>query len=297
MLSSEISREISRRDPLTAALIRKARDGVPAASVGNVIAEGAGWRVLDIVCTAGPRDRPFEERHAWMSISMVLAGSFNYRSDRGYSLMSPGALLLGSAGRNFECSHQHGKGDRCISFQFNPDFFAGLARDAGASRATLRSDRIPPLRALAPITARIATAAYRGAEFEEIGLKLAAAVIRIDSACDGPNRAPGDRGGIVDVIRYLEAHLGQSHPLADLASIAGLSRFHFLRTFKRVTGVTPHQWLLRARLREAARRLASSREPITGIALTVGFDDLSNFIRSFRAEFGISPRGYRAASS
>ena len=97
-------------------------------------------------------------------------------------------------------------------------------------------------------------------------------------------------------MRHLETRFEEPHTLANLASIAGLSRYHFLRTFKRVTGITPHQWILRARLREAARRIVSSREPITEIALEVGFEDLSNFIRSFRTEFGISPRRYRAAS-
>jgi AraC-like DNA-binding protein len=81
-----------------------------------------------------------------------------------------------------------------------------------------------------------------------------------------------------------------------MARIAGLSRYHFLRTFKAVTGITPHQWLLRARLRDAARRLATSRDPVTEIALDVGFEDLSNFIRSFRSEFGVSPSRYRATA-
>ena len=58
--------------------------------------------------------------------------------------------------------------------------------------------------------------------------------------------------------------------------------------------MTPHQWLLRTRLREAAQRLATSRAPVTQVALDVGFDDLSNFIRSFRAEFGVPPSRYRA---
>jgi len=93
----------------------------------------------------------------------------------------------------------------------------------------------------------------------------------------------------------MEARPDEPHTLANLASLAGLSRYHFLRTFKRVTGITPHQWILRARLREAARRIATSREPITEIALDTGFEDLSNFIRSFRAEFGISPRKYRVS--
>jgi len=78
--------------------------------------------------------------------------------------------------------------------------------------------------------------------------------------------------------------------------VAGISRYHFLRTFKLVTGVTPDQWLLRSRLRDAARRLATARDPITAVALDVGFRDLSNFVRTFRAEFGVSPGRDRAGA-
>ena len=278
--------------------MRKERDGAPGGSFGKLVAEGDGWRVLDIVCTAGPRDRPFEERHAWTSISMVMAGSFNYRSDRGCVADVAGRAAARQRRTQLRmfASAWRGRSMRLVSIQ--PGFVRRASRVMRVLPAPRFShDRIPPLRALAPITARIATAIDRGAHFEEIGLELAGAVIQIDSdlRCSRTaRRATAAR--IADVIRHLEAHLDQPHPLADLASIAGLSRYHFLRTFRRVTGVTPHQWILRARLREAARRLASSGEPITEIALDVGFEDLSNFIRSFRAEFGISPRGYRAAS-
>ena len=105
-----------------------------------------------------------------------------------------------------------------------------------------------------------------------------------------------DAAPIVRVLRELETRTDEPQTLAELARIAGLSRYHFLRTFKAMTGVTPHQWLLRARLRDAAERLATTREPITEIALEVGFEDLSNFIRTFRAEFGLSPRAYRATA-
>ena len=155
---------------------------------------------------------------------------------------------------------------------------------------------MPPLRALAPLSARAVNAIFNPAALEEIGLELAGAVIRMDG------RRPvattiRDRMRIADVLHHLETHRDERHTLAELASLAGVSRYHFLRTFRSVTGVTPHQWILRARLREAARRLAASREAITEIALDVGFEDLSNFIRSFRAEFGFSPGRYRAAMS
>ena len=72
---------------------------------------------------------------------------------------------------------------------------------------------------------------------------------------------------------------------------AGISPFHFLRLFSDVLGVTPHQYLVRSRLRHAARRLADDDSPITDIAYDVGFGDLSNFVRTFHRAAGASPRG------
>ena len=101
---------------------------------------------------------------------------------------------------------------------------------------------------------------------------------------------------MTEVLRYMAEHAAAPHTLAGLARMAQMSPYHFLRSFKAVTGVTPHQWLLRARLRDAAERLAATSAPVTDIALDVGFEDLSNFTRTFHAEFGASPRQYRLAA-
>jgi AraC family transcriptional regulator len=160
------------------ALNRKAQLEAPGAAEGKTMAAGDGWRVVDIVCTSGPRDHAFEEQHTWASISLVRSGTFVYRSHHGRSLMAPGAMLLGSPGNAFECSHQHGEGDRCLSFQYDPGLFARLAHDAGASHLAFAGGCLPPLRALAPLTARAATAMERQDSFEEISLELASAVIQ-----------------------------------------------------------------------------------------------------------------------
>jgi AraC-like DNA-binding protein len=284
----------SSPDPLAAALARKARTGEPGINTRTVVATGAGWQVVDLVCTAGPRDPSFVERQTSVCISLVLSGTFVYRTERGSALMSAGALILGNAEQPFECSHDHGEGDRCLSFQFEPEVFARLAHDAGAPRFRFDRDRLPPSRPLAPLTARAGMASARGDSLEEIGLDLAAAVIHgTSNGSRAASPASGDAARIARVLRRLEAQGADRHALSDLARTAGLSPYHFLRVFKGVTGVTPHQWLLRARLREAARRLVTSRAPVTEIALDVGFDDLSNFIRTFRAEFGVPPSGYR----
>jgi len=60
-----------------------------------------------------------------------------------------------------------------------------------------------------------------------------------------------------------------------------------------LTGVTPHQFVLRARLRAAALRLLDGDDKVIEIALGAGFGDVSNFNAAFRREFGVSPRAYR----
>jgi AraC-like DNA-binding protein len=75
-----------------------------------------------------------------------------------------------------------------------------------------------------------------------------------------------------------------------------MSLHHFLHTFRRVTGVTPHQFVLHTRLHCAALRLRQSREQISTIAFGAGFNDLATFNRRFRRLIGVAPSAYRAMS-
>jgi len=136
----------------------------------------------------------------------------------------------------------------------------------------------------------------RPESLEEVVLELGAVTVAVADGSRRSRTVAPDPARIARVLRHLESRIAEPHTLPELARLGGLSRYHFLRTFKCVTGVTPHQWLLRARLREAARQLGDGRDPVTEIALNVGFQDLSNFIRSFQAEFGMSPKRYRAAA-
>jgi AraC-like DNA-binding protein len=72
-----------------------------------------------------------------------------------------------------------------------------------------------------------------------------------------------------------------------------LSAFHFLRVFRRTLGVTPHQYLIRCRLRRAARLLLDDVLPVTTVAFEAGFGDLSNFVRTFGRAAGVSPQRFR----
>lgn len=256
----------------------------------------------DVVCTSGPRDRPFEERHSHVGIAIVAAGSFQYKSRGGRGLMTPGSLLLGNAGHCFECGHEHGTGDRSLSFGYAPDYFERIAGDAGirGGRVDFPAVRIPPLRELSPLIAR-ACAGLIGSvnvSWEELSVKLAGLAVQLagglpPDACSAP---PNAVARVSRTVREIERHPGVGLTLGELAREAGLSPYHFLRTFERTTGVTPHQYVLRMRLREAAVQLAGGQAKVLDIALDSGFGDVSNFNRTFRAEFGVSPRLYRGAA-
>src|SRR5262249_32363781 len=105
-----------------------------------------------------------------------------------------------------------------------------------------------------------------------------------------------DRRRAVEAALWLEANAHRDIELEDAARQAGVSPFHFLRLFSGVLGVTPHQYLLRSRLRRAARPLAADDKPVTEIAYDVGFNDLSNFVRTFHRAAGVSPLKFRQAS-
>src|SRR5216117_241292 len=93
---------------LDQALARREASGAPGRTTGRLVAGGNGWSVEDVLCTCGPGDRPFEERHTAMSIGVVVCGTFQYRSPLGRDLMTPGSFLLGNAGQCFECGRTRG---------------------------------------------------------------------------------------------------------------------------------------------------------------------------------------------
>jgi AraC family transcriptional regulator len=275
------------------------RVGGPGRATRRTLARGDDWSVEDIVCTSGPQDEPFEEVHTGVSIAMVAAGTFQYRTTTGRELMTPGSLLLGDAGQAYECGHEHGVGDRCIAFQFSQDYFeritSGLA--AGARKQLFTVPRLAPLRVLSPLVARACAGLtdHVATDWEELGIRVAARVIQsIDgSAPKRTSREPHAVARVTRVVRMIEEHSEGPLTLSRLANESGLSPYHFLRVFQQITGVTPHQYLLRMRLRAAALRVADAPHRVLDIALDCGFWDISNFNRTFRAEFGVSPLVYR----
>jgi AraC-like DNA-binding protein len=252
--------------------------------------------VSDFRCSAEPDDTPFVERYRCHSVSYVRKGSFGCRTrGRTFELVA-GSILVGFPGDEYICTHDHVCGDECLSFFLSPE----LVEAIGDGSEIWRVGAAPPLPELM-VLGELAQAAADGRSdigLDEVGQLFASRFVEVVS---GRSREPAplkarDRRRAVETALWIDANSHQEIDLEGAAGQAGISPFHFLRLFANVIGATPHQYLVRSRLRHAARLLADGGLSITDVAYDVGFGDLSNFVRTFHRAAGISPRRFREAS-
>src|ERR1700729_859093 len=114
--------------------------------------------------------------------------------------------------------------------------------------------------------------------------------------CSGANCSA--RGGlatwqIVRVRAYIDSNLHHTIHVWDLSAVARRSPAHFSRKFKLAVGESPHAYVVKRRLERACHLMVTSVEPLTEIALSVGFSDHAHLCRLFRRAFGRSPASWR----
>jgi AraC-like DNA-binding protein len=97
------------------------------------------------------------------------------------------------------------------------------------------------------------------------------------------------------VTEYIGEHLDHDLTLAQLGAVVCMSPYHFARLFRRNTGVSPHRFVVRARIDRATTLLAAPELSIARISRAVGFRTPSHFSTVFRRITGITPGAYRAA--
>lgn len=251
--------------------------------------------VFDFRCSAGPQDTPYVEQHRGHSVSYVRKGSFGCRSRGRFFELVAGSVLVGHPGGEYMCTHDHVCGDECLSFFLSPE----LVEAIGDRSEVWQVGAVPPLPELM-VLGELAQAAADGRSdlgLDEIGQLFAGRFVETVSgrARKHVPAAARDRRRAVETALWIDAHSHHPIDLEQAAAQAGISPFHFLRLFSSVLGVTPHQYLVRSRLRHAARLLADDSS-ITEVAYNVGFGDLSNFVRTFHRAAGVSPRRFREAS-
>lgn len=117
------------------------------------------------------------------------------------------------------------------------------------------------------------------------------AEFRPHARLDRPAQAEG-APRFAPVLDYLRAHLSRRMTLDELAAVAGLSPFHFLRRFQAHYHATPQQMLMALRLFEAKRRLAAGEAPAQ-VALAAGLTDQAHLTRAFSRRYGVTPARYQ----
>ena len=252
--------------------------------------------VVDYRCEAGLAEEPVVEMHGGFDLAYVRRGSFGYRARGEAFELIAGSLLAGHPGDEYVCTHDHARGDECLSFQLAPALVATI----GDRAEIWRTGAVPPLPELM-VFGELAQAAADGRTdvgLDEVGMSLAARFVAVVSGRGqrAANAHARDRRRAVEAALWIDEHSHEAIDLERAATEVGLSSFHFLRLFSNVLGVTPHQYLVRSRLRHAARLLAEDAGSVTDVAYDVGFGDLSNFVRTFHRAAGVSPRAFRRAA-
>ena len=243
----------------------------------------------------GHRDaRARRSMHACSCLGAVVAGGFDFATPAGAATATPGTIIFGNAREQFTYRYLAASGARRAVVAFSQDLLEE-ATD-GASERPFDVAALPAGRATVPLYALIRRIARAEGPVEDDVAELIVMALTVARRTTMSRTTSAERRRVLEVVRHLDRDYSRPWTLADMATLACLSKFHFLRVFRSTTGENPRRYLVAARLRAAIDRLVDTSEPITSVALGVGFNDISHFNATFRAAFGRSPRAWRATA-
>ena len=253
---------------------------------------------------AGPGE--FDLRSATHTLSLPLAGAQplldgELDAEATRFAMQPGLAFLRPALRRFRGWSRGAGTFRYGMLSFEPEMIAR----ATDGRLAASTEVAPSVDIARPAIVRAMTALVSEAErpgpggrlySESLATAVLLELVRHKLLGDAAFRTALGRTGreLGRFADYIEAHLHDDLSLFTLASQAGLSASHLTRELRRVTGLAPHQYVLRRRA-ERARVLLGRRDHTLGaVALAVGFSSQAHLNLVFQRVFGLTPGAYRA---
>jgi AraC-like DNA-binding protein len=302
---------------------RKAAAGSPVESVRSMpgttptlsrrtLVDSLGVSVMDLHCRAGVEPLGPEEPNPTHGIVFVRKGVFR-RMRRGETLVAdPNHVLFFNAGEPYRYAHPLPGGDECtvlaVETQRALELVAHHApRDAERPESPFRIGHGLSSPGAARLQYELLGLVHRADSrlaLEEVVVELA------DEAVGAVYRTPGVREehtrwsaparrrqrDLVEAAKVVLNERVESTPsLSELARALGCSPFHLSRTFHRTAGLSLRRYAGRLRARLAAERLAAGAPNLTELALRLGYADHSHFTNSFRREWGLAPKHFRAA--
>lgn len=246
--------------------------------------------------------------HDFYEIYLFLSGNVTYVIEGKSYKLSPGDILIINNKELHKAFIEEGVPYERIVIWINPDYIRALGSDNTNLLLAFDSSSNNKLNLLRPngdvtdniynIVEKLGTAC-NGHDFGSDLLKRAyilELLVYLNRAYRIPARKETElsvtyNDKITKIIHYINQNLNGDVSLQTLASKFYLSKYHLLREFKKNTGYTVHRYIQQKRL-IMARELLKDNKQITEVCSQCGFGDYSNFIRSFRKEFGTSPKRY-----
>ncbi len=235
--------------------------------------------------------------HSTLSIGAVDDGCSVFSLDGAQQRLIRGDVVLIPAGEVHSCNPEH---DGRWSYQMlylDPSWVEGVVGEMGALDAVVLN-RLPPDVAPGQVHERLTRLSSCLFSTAPDGDKEAALLVFVGDLfgaewARSDVRDPArDSQRLRKIQASIAARCTESLSLNDLAGEAGMSRYHFVRAFSRVVGMTPHAWQLDRRI-ERARGLLEQGMSLADAALQLGFADQSHFQRAFKQRVAATPGEYR----
>lgn len=247
----------------------------------NVEARPTSWP--GIVAVTARSSRSFARHtHDQFGIGLVDAGAQASASGRGPVEVEAGDLITANPGEVHDGRAVDDRGRIWRMVYLDPEVLAGITGQNGEfAFPFLRKPR------LADSFRRL----FHGLSDGPSDLMVESELVTLCHALDDSPCRPLPSGPVSRAVQALRDDPARPFTLVELAQLAGLSRFHFLRSFAKATGLTPHAFRLQARL-HLARRLIQTGHPLAEVAAEAGFADQSHLTRLFTRSYGMAPGGY-----
>lgn len=207
----------------------------------------------------------------------------------GHALEAPAGAITLYNPQAMQASQFSPQGVEYISLHLAPHAIEQVVRDNNLPGSTFEQGVFHHAGLHQAILDFAATPASHRAEQEEAFIQLLCQWME-----PGPGKAGEQHAGLQHSLDYLRDNLGAKIELDALAAVAGLSKYHFVRCFKKHTGLGPLQYQMQLRLLEARKRLRRQQHSLQ-IVGELGFYDQSHFINAFRKVMGVTPQAYAQA--
>jgi AraC-like DNA-binding protein len=267
---------------------------IASASAWGLTPGPAGYRIARLRCAPGLDGWHAEGCYSEHAVALVLSGVFDYASEGWLCTAVPGAFVLANRQEAFSVHHLCTDGNQRLVVFFAAEMLESIAGELGLNVARFPVASAPPSQ-LTPIMQGFMLRIARASDdSDESAVAIAEIALRsVHGRPAGAGVSEADRRRVIEATRYINAHFARPCTLDALASCAGMSRFHFARRFRAVTGETAAQYVLNRRLSAAASELLATARPVSDIAFDAGFGDLSYFHARFKAAFGAAPGAWR----